>query len=410
MISLRHHTTTLCAALSVALVLRLAAAIWVQHTVSQTPGRLCLIPGDADGYWELGRKLTHGEYSLYDPSRYVMRMPGFPAILAACQFAFGDRLLPTRCVLALIGTIACGLVYWLGCELANRNVGLIALVATAISPSLVIFGPLLLSETAFAAGLLASLLPWARLFAPADQCRTGLAIAAGLLSAIATYLRPTWLPVVPVAAVVLIVIGRSHRARWCEAAITIVTLAAALFPWAYRNHRLTGHWIATTLWVGPSLYDGLNPQATGDSDMLFFENDQLLNRMSEYDMDQEYRRRARDFALRNPGRVIELMFRKATRYWSLFPNAEQFRNPWVSWGLFVATAPLFGLSIVGLLAHRTDWRLLALTAGPVLFFAAVHMIFVGSIRYRLPAEYPLWILAATGVYRWCRPPSAKPEG
>ena len=41
--------------LAVALIIRLAAAVVVQHWVDKTPGRLCLIEGDAAGYWDLAR-------------------------------------------------------------------------------------------------------------------------------------------------------------------------------------------------------------------------------------------------------------------------------------------------------------------------------------------------------------------
>ena len=107
----------------------------------------------------------------------------------------------------------------------------------------------------------------------------------------------------------------------------VVGTAVALSPWVGRNYFVTGHLVPTTLWVGPSLYDGLHPGATGDSDMTFFEQDQLMVqlKMSEYDMDREYRRRAMAFMWENPGRAMWLAVVKQGRYWSLVPNAAQFR-------------------------------------------------------------------------------------
>ena len=95
--------------------------------------------------------------------------------------------------------------------------------------------------------------------------------------------------------------------------------------------------------------------------------------------------------------VDEAAMIKALRYWSVIPNAPQFQKWWASLGLAIFTLPMYGLAVAGAVIHRRQWRLWLLAAGPILFFAAVHMLFVGSIRYRLPAEYPLWILAAAGL-------------
>src|SRR5262249_6420202 len=158
-------------------------------------GRLCLIEGDADGYWQLARHLVRGEdFSLYDPPRYVMRMPGYPLLLAGGLTLFGEKVLWIRVLLAVVGTAACGLVYCLGRVLFDPSIGLVACFLASISPIFVVFSVLLLSETFFALWLLASLLALVKLVRiesdPASggnaRRRSMLAVVAGLLAAVAT--------------------------------------------------------------------------------------------------------------------------------------------------------------------------------------------------------------------------------
>jgi hypothetical protein len=171
-------------------------------------------------------------------------------------------------------------------------------------------------------------------------------------------------------------------------------------PWGLRNQAVTGHFTLTTFWVGPSLYDGLNPQATGDSDMRFFDEENLLARMSEYEMDREYRRRAWQFAAEHPGRTVELMAIKLWRYLSPWPNARQFQSLTIR---LVASGSFLALlipALAGTWQMRNRPLVLAFTWGPLLYFAAIHLWFVGSIRYRLPAEYPLAVLSGAGMAAW----------
>ncbi|WP_010588417.1 ArnT family glycosyltransferase [Schlesneria paludicola] len=391
-----------------ALILRCGCAIAVQRYVAQNPGRLCLISGDAEGYWELAGKLAAGqEYSIYEPPRRLLRMPGFPLVLAIPRALFGDNPFAARMLLAVIGTVACGLTYWLGAELAGETVATLAGLYTAVSPLMVLFSVLFLSEMAFAAAMLASLAVLAHLVrrlaesSPSGSL-SGFALQAGVLIGVATYMRPTWLLVGPGVGLLIMLFGpQTLVMRTRLAALICVGVAVTLAPWTIRNYQITHHVIPTTLWVGPSLYDGLNPSANGDSDMTFFEDDKLLHVMSEYEMDQEYRRRAWSFARENPQKTLWLALQKQIRYWSPSPNSVQFRAAafhLVAWASYL---PLLLFSLVGFYAARRDFWLLILTTAPILYFAALHLLFVGSLRYRLPAEFPLAVLAAVGiVYCW----------
>lgn len=414
--------------LLLALGLRVVAAIAVQ-TFVENRGRSFLIEGDANGYWELGRRLANGEtYEIYSPPRRAMRMPGFPGLLALSIKLAGENLLFSRILLAVVGTLGCGMLYWLGSVLIDRRTGLIAAALAAVSPVLVGFSVLVLTETAFAASLTASVCLFARwlgaeqeteednsqkLFDSRRMCRAGL---GGLVAGIACYVRPSWLLFAP--AVCLFAVARSIckrntpltrpsgplrkssapevRRRVMESVIVLLALFATLLPWAIRNQSATGHFVLTTLWVGPSLYDGLSETATGESDMAFFDQENLLGSMSEYEMDREYRRRAWQFAAGNPIRALHLGLIKFGRYWSPWPNAGQFQAWWQCLGVAAISIPTFVLAAYGGWLSRGNPALLLLTLGPIVYFSAIHSLFIGSIRYRLPAEYPLLVLTAVG--------------
>ncbi|MFH5804763.1 ArnT family glycosyltransferase [Alienimonas sp. DA493] len=123
-----------------------------------------------------------------------------------------------------------------------------------------------------------------------------------------------------------------------------------------------------------------------------------------------YSEAAREAALEDPLRVARLAVVKQGRFW----------RPWPVGGLPGGVAgralkagfaafflPLIGLAVWGGVrlwrdgGEQAGWGVdrlwaLALTWGPVLGLAAVCLVFVGSVRYRLPGEFPLCVAAAVG--------------
>ncbi len=387
----------LCGVLAVALLIRLGAAVVVQQRIGD---ELCLITGDAEGYWELARRIRAGDdFALYEPPRRVHRVPGFPALLAGSMWLFGESNFAARGVLAVVGTLGCAAVYALGRQLCDETIGLSACGLTAISPAMAGFSVLILSETLFAALLTLSLWCAAKWLMGTPRLRFGFLwpVATGACIAAATLVRPSWLLAGPALACFAVWLSRDRRRVLFESAVMFVALVGSMLPWAWRNHEVCGHWVFTTLWSGPSLYDGLHPNATGESEMSFFDDERLMNRMSEWDVNENYKRRAWQFAASNPMRALELTAIKLWRYWKPWPSAQQFGGVGPALAVSLFFVPLLVFAAIGLWHEKQHFWVWLLTAGPLLYFAAIHAVFIGSLRYRLPAEYPLCVLAAVGI-------------
>ncbi|TWT49065.1 hypothetical protein KOR42_39820 [Thalassoglobus neptunius] len=397
------HRRWLIAILLTALVLRVGGVVLLQQRLDAN-GQQFLIAGDAEGYWLLGQKIVEGEdYAIHTPPRYVHRMPGFPLLLASIMAVFGQQFLPARIVLALIATFACLLVYWLGKRIGTERTGLIAAAIVAVSPTFVGFSGLILSETAFSVALLLASLACERLGRLISSATSTLfavlqqALWVGIAFGIGVYLKPSWILAAPLLGGAMILLLRPKVRTFASAAMILFAMLMTLVPWGIRNERVSGHFTLTTFWMGPSLYDGVQPGANGESDMRFFDDDGLTQEMTEYEVDQEYRKRSRELILADPLRIAHLSWLKFVRYWNLWPNADQFQSWSLKSLLGLFYLPVLTFSVYGAWVHRGQYWSMVICLGPVLYFMLIHLVFVSSLRYRLPGEYPMLVMTALGI-------------
>jgi 4-amino-4-deoxy-L-arabinose transferase-like glycosyltransferase len=382
------------------LALRLLAAFAVEWA-ARRKGSRCLFP-DTNIYWELATSLRRGapyEVSQWGVPHAALRTPGYPGFLAACQTLFGDSTLAARGVQAVIGAGCIVLVHRLVARLTSGTApATIAAALVAIDPWTVAISALLLSEALFVPWLLLSLWGLATLWTdprprrwPLVALATGAAFGAGVL------VKPSWALFPPVALAAWM-IARRRRSTVIGASLVVVGVVLAMAPWWVRNYRIYGRFVPTALWMGASLYDGLSPGATGASDMRFLETADVRV-LDEVTQDAVLTRRASAFARSNPGQVLRLAGIKAGRYWSPWPNAENLRSPLAAIGGLIVTVPIYLLVLAGAWDRRHDPRALVLMLGPLLYFAALHMVFVSSVRYRIPGMVPALGLAGIG---WSR--------
>ena len=394
--------------LALALLLRIVAAIVIDGQVTQA-GRTFLIEGDANGYWELAERIAAGEdYSIYQPPRYVERTPGFPLLLAASMKLLGKSVFAASLLMAVVGTGCCWLTWLLAKKLFDDSTANWALLSVAVSPLQIGSNVQILSEAWFSFGLLICLLALARLILQPPTASCGrIAFANGVLTGLTVLIRPGWILWAGLSSLLVLLFGKTTvKRRALSGALIGLGCFVALLPWAWRNHEVTGHWIFTSLWSGPSLYDGLHEGATGASDMQFLEDDNLFSKMSEFDVNEHYKKRAVEFVAAHPGRTIQLAFIKAGRYLSPSLNATGFSGGPFSLFCVGWYSTWTALILLGIWDLRSRVPIVALLVSPFLQFLLVHMVFVGSIRYRLPVEFPLSILAAHGLVllrqRWSR--------
>jgi hypothetical protein len=170
-----------------------------------------------------------------------------------------------------------------------------------------------------------------------------------------------------------------------------------LLPWAWRNHHILDVWLWTTTNGGVTLYDGFNPVANGASDQRFIASIEGLRSINEIGRDRFFVSRATAWIGQNWSAIPALSVRKIARGWSPVPLSQEFGRPvyrWISAGYSV---PFDVLCVIGLLSRRLSGRAKLLLLLPALIVTLAQVMSVGSIRYRIPAEAPLAVLAGVGA-------------
>ncbi len=397
--------TQLALILTLALAVRLTVAAYWQ---SRLDGRFGF--GDSESYWTLGRAVAGGQPYWYGPDdAAVFRTPGYPVILAPIFLLGGNEpsVMWARAESAVLGTLAVLCVWWLGRMLFDERTGLIAAAVAAFYPGAIAVGALVLSETPFCVLMLVQLAFWT-LACRAESLRNAWlpAIGAGLAAGAATLVRPSWLLFTPMAVLISVVVCGQKLRHLRIGVAMLLGLIVAMTPWWVRNAQVTGRFVPTTLQVGASLYDGLNPAATGASNMEFVDrfaehlrsqSDKSQEQPSEsfeVRLDRRLRTEAIHWAISNPARAAKLAAVKVMRTWNIWAN-EPSLSAWpVRLAVVFTYTPILILGILGAAGTiRLGWPYI-LCWFPAVYFTMLHAVFIGSIRYRQPAMLGLIVLAA----------------
>ena len=356
---------------------------------------------DQREYLELSDNLLHGRgFHFYDPrfesDVFAYRTPGYPLFLAAC----GSSPRISRMAQALIDTSTVLAVYLLSRRWLTAGQSLFAAMLVAVNPFLIYFSGLILSETLFTAMLTWGMLLLAGTMWDGERGLKPHGLLGGLVLALAVLVRPSGMGLPILLGISAAILNRDDRgaySRWWRlppATSMLLLTLLVLAPWAYRNYHILGRWIWTTTNGGITAYDGFNDDATGASDQRGVAHLPGVSQATELQRDEFFAAEASHWVKTHPGRVIKLGIAKILRTWSPVPLSAEYGRPLYRWAGGLYAVPLDLLVVLGLCFGAIPRGAKGYLLIPAIYITAIHAMSVGSLRYRLPAEPMLAVLAA----------------
>jgi len=329
-------------------------------------------------------------------------MPGTALFFAPAVRLFGPQgaIVPIRFAQAILVVLHCALIAFIARRLfADRLAGFIAACIAALYPFFLFYQGLLLSETLFNTLLIAgvaALIWWRDRGFRID----GALVIASLCFAAATMTKATLtiLPPLLLAATAWIAgIGWRRSLAMLVAASSLY--AALMSPWWIRNAVLLGTFVPFTTSSASNLYLGNNPHNrdagidwSSDVDPAVVAKIDALP--DELARQHAYSQAALDYIRQNPAAFLRAAAKKFVRLWNIVPNAAEFRSGLYSLVSALSFGPVLVLALICAFRRRREWRLLAPLYLIIGYFTFVHVVTIASLRYRLPLEPLLIVLAA----------------
>jgi 4-amino-4-deoxy-L-arabinose transferase-like glycosyltransferase len=329
---------------------------------------------------------------------------------APTALVFGRSVLAQRLVQAVYGTLGVVAIALLARKVAGDKAALWAGGLAAVYPNLWVNDGVILAETLTT--LLVALLLWS-VYAYVDRPSGRLALLVGALAGVATLARAE-LALLGLLAFLPVV----YRAwpSWSRraGAVGLAGLAGAvvLAPWMLYNAGRFDKLVLISTNDGLTLvgancgpqYDGPDPGLWDIACLPPGAFDREVQAGDQSTVNADYRHLAVEYAKDNLEDLPRIAAIRVARTWSLFDPASMVRysenegrEAPIGWAGFVTWWLLVPVAVAGALVlhgrRRTIWPLLA----PFVVVTLISALFYGLLRFRVPAEVSLVVLAGVAL-------------
>ncbi len=345
----------------------------------------------------------------------AFRPPIYPLLLACVGEGTETGLYGVMILHWVLGVATVALVYLLSQQWRLGGWGVLAAAFVAFDPILLNQSTLVMTETLATFLAVVALMSLSRL---SDKPSVGSAAVVGGVLALASLCRPTFLPWLALAAVILVLASGIRQSRWKLGIALLLGAAAVLSPWIVRNYVVIGRPIIATTHGGYTLrlgnnegfYEFLRTSDWGDV-WDSRELDEQYNHIKEqfgHDEVQADRwayRRALSCIRNDTGMFAYACTVRVGRLWGLMPHQIEHSESTVTclmrcavglWYISVFALGVIGMCSLGKRLWRLPWVWGVLLC---LAFTAMHAVYWSNLRMRAPLM-PVVCMAAAAGAKW----------
>ena len=336
----------------------------------------------------------------------ALHPPLFSLLLTPVTFvASGNALLAQRLASASLGSITVVVVGLIGRELAGERAGVFAALLAALSPTLWVNDGLILSES-LAALLVASVLLIA--YRAADGPRSVTRCCSVLACGLAALTRGELILLLPFVGVPVLarLPRRSLRPRAIGCAL-IGTLVV-IVPWSAYNTARFHRLVVVSTNLGMTLCGANNKLTYTGSRIGLWSTRACPSRgfaLNEAAQNAFWTRTSIDYALHHVQELPIVALARLARILGLYAPGQMVdferivgsRPPLVSWAIVLLSPPIIVFAVYGIILLRRRHVFVAPLVGTIAMVMLIAITIGPDLRYRVPADVALVVLAAAAL-------------
>ncbi len=358
---------------------------------------------DSGSWNHLALAIMQGE-----PYDSVYRGPLYPLFLAGLYSLFGCDVIVVRIAQSVLGALTCLIVYHIGRKVFHPGVGVLSAILVCFYPYFIHMTGDIMSETLFTFLICLSIL---MLLLYQEKPSFKYSALTGICVGLTLLCKGTFLPFFLLSLLWLLAVpGLKPKLKIRMVGQLLLFVSLTLSPWMIRNYRHYNKIVVLGL-SGGALWIANNPQAMKIETLPEINNDKLdisftwfdperyqtILKMPPLEADRTFRKEAKNYIFSNPGEFAHLVFKRFLHYWRLYPIVATRRNKIIA---MLTSGWILPLGWLGIIISFGNYRrktilLISLLAS----FTLVHVVFLATIRYRVPIDPIVIIFCSFAVLK-----------